>query len=87
LVKGGHGRGRQAIDWLASPRGMVQPIAALRLAHLDPHGTGCTYASAIAAHLARGLPLPQAVIQGKRFITRALQRHVKIGGYDLLPPG
>ncbi len=87
LVKGGHGRGRQAIDWLASPSGTVQAIDAPRIPHLDPHGTGCTYASAIAAHLAHGLPLAQAVAQGKRFMTHALQRHVKIGAHDMLPPG
>jgi hydroxymethylpyrimidine/phosphomethylpyrimidine kinase len=87
LVKGGHGRGRQAVDWLATPRGTVRAIAAPRIPRVDPHGTGCTYASAIAANLARGLPLPRAVAQGKRFITRALKRRVKIGRYEMLRQG
>jgi hydroxymethylpyrimidine/phosphomethylpyrimidine kinase len=87
LVKGGHGRGRNAIDWLASPRGTIRAISAPRLPKVDPHGTGCTYASAIAAGLARGLPLPQAVAAGKRFITRALIRRVKIGAYEMLRQG
>jgi len=87
LVKGGHGRGREAVDWLASPRGTVRAIAARRLPHVDPHGTGCTYASAIAAGLALGLPLPQAVAAGKRFITRALRRRVKIGAFEMLRQG
>ena len=87
LVKGGHGRGRQAVDWLVSPLGSARSIAAPRIPDVDPHGTGCTYASAIAAGLARGLPLPQAVVQGKRFITRALRQRVRIGAYEMLRQG
>ncbi len=87
LVKGGHGHGREAIDWLASPRGIVKALRAPRIPHIDLHGTGCTYASAIAAGLAHGLPLSQAVTQGKRFITRALRQRVKIGAYAMLRQG
>lgn len=84
LAKGGHLRGREAVDWLASPRGTIKRIAARRIPRVDPHGTGCTYASAIAAHLAYGLPLPQAVAAGKKFITRALKRRVRIGSHTML---
>ena len=88
LAKGGHLRGREAVDWLASPRGTIERVASPRIRGIDPHGTGCTYASAIAAHVALGLPLPEAIAAGKRFITRALQGRVKIGGYEMLhhPP-
>jgi hydroxymethylpyrimidine/phosphomethylpyrimidine kinase len=84
LVKGGHGRGREAIDWFASPGGRVHRIAAPRIRGVDPHGTGCTYASAIAAYLARRVSLPLAIGAAKRYITHALRRRVKIGGYDVL---
>jgi len=36
------------------------------------HGTGCTLSSAIAAHLARGLPLPEAVVEAKAYVTLAI---------------
>ncbi len=84
LAKGGHLRTREAVDWLASPRGMVTRVAARRVRGVDPHGTGCTYSAAIAAGLAQGWPLPEAVAMGKRFVARALERRLKIGGWDLL---
>jgi hydroxymethylpyrimidine/phosphomethylpyrimidine kinase len=84
LVKGGHGRGREAVDWLASPRGTVQSVGAARIPGVDPHGTGCTYASAIAAGLARGHALSPAVVRAKRYITRALRQRVKIGTFEML---
>jgi len=84
LAKGGHLRTREAVDWLASPRGTVKRVAARRVPGVDPHGTGCTYSAAIAVGLAQGLPLPDAVAMGKRFIARALERRLKIGGWDLL---
>jgi len=77
-------RTREAVDWLASPRGTVKRVAARRVPGVDPHGTGCTYSAAIAVGLAQGLPLPDAVAMGKRFIARALERRLKIGGWDLL---
>ena len=84
LAKGGHLRGREAVDWLASPDGKVTRVAARRFRGADPHGTGCTYASAIAAHLALGMPLPSAVVAGKRFITGAVRRRISIAGYEML---
>jgi hydroxymethylpyrimidine/phosphomethylpyrimidine kinase len=86
LAKGGHLRGREAVDWLASPSGTVARISARRIQGADPHGTGCTYASAIAAYLALGLLLPATVLAAKQFITQALQRRVRIGRYEMLNP-
>jgi len=84
LAKGGHLRSREAVDWLASPRGTVMRIAARRVQGVDPHGTGCTFSAAIAAGLAHGLSLPEAVAAGKRFLLRTLVRRLKIGSWDLL---
>src|SRR5438046_4546264 len=43
------------------------------------HGSGCTYASAIAAHLALGKPLSQAVKAAKAYITEAIRHAPAIG--------
>src|SRR5436309_2457569 len=45
----------------------------------NPHGPGCTFASAIAAYIARGEPLPSAVAQAKQYLTEAL-RHAYVVG-------
>lgn len=84
LAKGGHLRTGQAVDVLASCAGRTREFAVKRIPGVDPHGTGCTYSAAIAAGLAQGLTLPQAVALGKKFITRALQRRFEIGPYQLL---
>jgi hydroxymethylpyrimidine/phosphomethylpyrimidine kinase len=84
LLKGGHLKTDQALDILASPEGFVREFGAKRIPGIDPHGTGCTYSAAIAAGLAKGLTLMEAVVLGKLFITRALQRRFEIGPYQLL---
>ena len=43
------------------------------------HGTGCTFASAIAAGLARGLPVEEAVARAKMYITAAIRHGMAIG--------
>lgn len=73
LIKGGHGNEAQADDLLLSDAGM-QIFSAPRLATRNTHGTGCTLASAIAAGLARQLPLPEAVAQAKTYLHQALTR-------------
>jgi hydroxymethylpyrimidine/phosphomethylpyrimidine kinase len=84
LAKGGHLRTGQAIDILASAEGRLQSFQTKRIPGVDPHGTGCTYSAAIAAGLAKGLTLTEAVLLGKAFITRALRRRFEIGPYQLL---
>jgi hydroxymethylpyrimidine/phosphomethylpyrimidine kinase len=84
LAKGGHLKTDWAVDVLASPDGKTRRFAVERIPNVDPHGTGCTYSAAIAAGLARGLPMAEAVGLGKRFITRALKRRFEIGPYALL---
>ncbi|PRY57786.1 bifunctional hydroxymethylpyrimidine kinase/phosphomethylpyrimidine kinase [Glycomyces artemisiae] len=73
LVKGGHLDGREAaVDVLWSD-GQMLDLAAPRVATRNDHGTGCTLASAIAARLALGHPLPQAVAGAKVYVTEALK--------------
>lgn len=78
LVKGGHLDGVIAADvlldandeeWFQSPR----------IDTSNTHGTGCVLSAAIAAHLALGLPLREAVWEGKKFVTFAIENSLDIG--------
>ena len=71
LVKGGHAEGVESIDVLLDASG-VRRFASPRIATRNTHGTGCTLASAIAAGLAKGLGLAEAVAGGKAFVSAAL---------------
>jgi hydroxymethylpyrimidine/phosphomethylpyrimidine kinase len=73
LVKGGHLRGRQAVDVFYD--GQTELILAAPFVRgVSTHGTGCTYAAAIAALCARGKDLPTAVRLAKEFVTEAIAR-------------
>ena len=72
LIKGGHGTGPEAADLLATAAGDREWFRAPRLETQNTHGTGCTLSSAIAAGLARGLPLREAVGQAKAYLTAAI---------------
>ena len=71
LVKGGHGGGAEAVDILWECAAMTR-LAAPRVQTHNTHGTGCTLASAIAAGLARGLPLKTACEEAKAYLNSAL---------------
>ena len=72
LLKGGHLSGDWVVDLLAGADGSRQRLESARIATHNGHGTGCTLSSAIAAHLARGLPLAQAVQQARTYILGAI---------------
>ncbi len=72
LVKGGHSDGDDADDLLLSTAGELW-FRARRVDTAHTHGTGCTLSSAVAAGLARGAALPDAVAAAKAFLTRALE--------------
>ena len=71
LVKGGHLPGGEAVDLLYDGSEFVR-LAAPRIETPHTHGTGCTYSAAIAALLARGEALVDAVREAKDFISRAI---------------
>lgn len=79
LMKGGHFSGARADDALVTATGTLI-IEGVRVATSNTHGTGCTLGSAIAAYLARGFGLEDAVRAGKHYLTRAL---VAADGLDL----
>jgi hydroxymethylpyrimidine/phosphomethylpyrimidine kinase len=70
LMKGGHGQGEICTDWLISDK--VMRLDASRIATRNTHGTGCTLSSAIAAGLAKGLTLAQAVEAAHGWLHRAM---------------
>ncbi len=71
LVKGGHGEGGTSVDVLVHAGG-TRRFARPRVDTANTHGTGCTLSSAIAAGLALGRPLEQAVEEAKTFVWEAL---------------
>lgn len=77
VVKGGHLTG-DPIDVFYDGQD-VHEIPGRRVETPNTHGTGCTFASAIAAYLARGYPLLDAVARAKRYLTEALQHAVPVG--------
>lgn len=78
LVKGGHLIGARSVDVLADAEG-TESFDAERVATSNTHGTGCTLASAIAAYLALGHPLREAVGLAKAYLTRALRGADSLG--------
>jgi hydroxymethylpyrimidine/phosphomethylpyrimidine kinase len=71
LLKGGHFAGELAVDYLATEEG-VQSFASPRIDSRHTHGSGCTLSMAIAAGLAQGLSLKQAVAAAKTHIQGAI---------------
>ncbi len=78
LLKGGHLGAAESPDLLLVG-GELHWLEAERVATANTHGTGCTLAAAIAAWLARGHPLPEAVALAKRYLTGALRHADALG--------
>jgi hydroxymethylpyrimidine/phosphomethylpyrimidine kinase len=77
VVKGGHLQG-PAIDIFADGH-EVHELRAERIPTRHSHGTGCTFAAAIAARLALGDDRLAAVIAAKRYVTAALAQAPGLG--------
>lgn len=73
LMKGGHATGAECLDILVGPEGEIARLSAPRRATRNTHGTGCTLSAAIAAGLARGLPLIAAVTEAHGYLQGAIQ--------------
>ncbi len=84
LAKGGHLSGfRDAVDIFYDGRNELL-LSARFVRGVNTHGTGCTYSAAIAAYLARGAALVDAVRRGKEFITGAILHSGTAAGQDVL---
>jgi hydroxymethylpyrimidine kinase/phosphomethylpyrimidine kinase len=77
LVKGGHLKG-EAVDVLFDGQEFHE-FRSPRVETKNVHGTGCTYASAIATYLAQELDVVEAVDAAKRFITEAIRHGLSLG--------
>ena len=79
LAKGGHLSGtEEAVDVLVDGEG-ARTFTAPRIDTTHTHGTGCTYASAITANLAKGHDLAAAVERAKRYVTGAIRHALPLG--------
>ena len=87
LLKGGHLAGKEVVDVLVQiaqrQPGAAAPLrpthlSSARIASRNVHGTGCTLSSAIAAYLALGHPLQEAVSLARTFILSAISHGAKI---------
>ncbi|GAB4322478.1 MAG: bifunctional hydroxymethylpyrimidine kinase/phosphomethylpyrimidine kinase [Candidatus Sumerlaeia bacterium] len=79
VVKGGHLSGEQALD-VFYDGSEFEFLESPRLDQAHTHGTGCTFSAAIAAWLARGAPLLEAVRRAKEFVTEAIRHARPLGG-------
>ncbi len=71
LLKGGHLEGDALTDLLATPEG-IEAFESQRIQTRHTHGTGCTTASAVAAGLAQGLSLRDAVVRARAYVRAAI---------------
>jgi hydroxymethylpyrimidine/phosphomethylpyrimidine kinase len=81
LIKGGHlpgGKQSGAVDILYNGNKYYE-FSAPWIDSYDTHGTGCTYASALAAEIARGKNIIDAVEKAKKLVTVAIKNSLKIG--------
>ncbi len=78
LMKGGHVKGKSIVDVLVTDAGN-HIMSAPRIYSRHTHGTGCTLASALAAGLALGTPLEEAVRQAREFVFEAIKTAPKLG--------
>ncbi|TAM11755.1 MAG: bifunctional hydroxymethylpyrimidine kinase/phosphomethylpyrimidine kinase [Nevskiaceae bacterium] len=84
LVTGGDEATAQVEDWLHLPNGSTRSWREPRVAgHF--HGAGCTLSSAIAARLARGEALADAIGNARAYVHTALSRALQVGGGRLVP--
>ena len=73
LMKGGHAAGAECLDFLISAEAPAIAFRAERSPTKNTHGTGCTLSSAIAAGLAKGLDLVQAVGEAHAYLQGAIR--------------
>jgi hydroxymethylpyrimidine/phosphomethylpyrimidine kinase len=84
LVKGGHLRGAAEAADIFFDGATELLLTAPFVKGVRTHGTGCVYSAAITAQLARGHALPGAVIEAKKFISRAIVQRKFADGHLIL---
>ena len=80
VIKGGHSAG-SALDVLYDGN-KIYHFDTARINTKNTHGTGCTFSSAVASQLAKGVCVSEAVRQAKAYVTMAIKHSLDIGkGY------
>jgi hydroxymethylpyrimidine/phosphomethylpyrimidine kinase len=77
VIKGGHRKG-PAIDLFFDGK-KIRTLRSPRIHTRHTHGTGCTFSAAIAAYLAKGKKIEDAVAMAKKYITQAIRRGFAVG--------
>ncbi|ABR74865.1 bifunctional hydroxymethylpyrimidine kinase/phosphomethylpyrimidine kinase [Actinobacillus succinogenes] len=81
VIKGGHSQDSKSAvctDWIFTPQGNFT-LESPRFDTRHTHGTGCTFSACIAAELAKGCSVEQAVRTAKSYITAAIRHPLNIG--------
>ena len=78
LMKGGHLEGKSVVDVLVSEEG-ANIMSGPRIHSRHTHGTGCTLASSVAACMALGAPLEEAVMSAREFVFQAIKAAPGLG--------
>jgi hydroxymethylpyrimidine/phosphomethylpyrimidine kinase len=80
IMKGGHAeyQGNEVIDLLFDGEQFIE-FRSERIPSKQTHGSGCTFASAVTAGLAKGYSIEEAVQEAKRFISIAIEEPLNIG--------
>ncbi len=78
IIKGGHMAGDDLVDLLFHD-GTFVPFHTTRIQTRNTHGTGCTFAAAVAAHLAIGHGLPEATSRAQAYVAGAIRHGLAVG--------
>jgi hydroxymethylpyrimidine/phosphomethylpyrimidine kinase len=84
LLKGGHLAETLLVDILAEPGGNLHRFEDARIENVDTHGSGCTLSAAIAAELAKGAALVEAVANARAYLRHALGQPLEVGGRSFI---
>ena len=79
LIKGGHAEGSEMADHLCLTNGTERVYVTEKIESSNLHGTGCALSSAIAASLALGYSIEDAVARGKNYVTEAIRGGKSLG--------
>lgn len=79
IITGGHARGSGEVVDVVLDGETIHECRAARVTSAHTHGTGCTFASAVAACLALGTSLPEAAARAQQFVAGAIRHGIAIG--------